>query len=143
MTWPGPPLSGDQADIIGLVDAIVGKHGAAPQDEYPAEVAKARQALADAGLWTLGAAEGAGGGGAPLPLLLAFLASVGRHWAALAWASAQAHAAIEVLGGDPAWGELTRAAERRQRGRMRRRQGLLARQPHERGRAGQRHHLAP
>jgi alkylation response protein AidB-like acyl-CoA dehydrogenase len=107
VTWPGPPLSDDQADVIGLVDAIVAKHGAAPQDEYPAEVAKARQALADAGLWTLGAAEDAGGGGAPLPLLLAFLASAGRHWAALAWASAQAHAAIEVLGGDPAWGELT------------------------------------
>jgi alkylation response protein AidB-like acyl-CoA dehydrogenase len=106
VTWPGPPLSGDQADIVGLVDAIVGKHGAAPQDEDPAEVARARQALADAGLWTLGAAEDVGGGGATLPLLLAFLASVGRHWAALAWASAQAHAALEVLGGDPAWSGL-------------------------------------
>jgi alkylation response protein AidB-like acyl-CoA dehydrogenase len=107
VTWPGPPLSSDQAEIVGLVDAIVGKHGAAPQDEDPAEVDRARHALADAGLWTLGAAEDAGGGGAPLPLLLAFLASLGRHWAALAWASAQAHAALAVLGGDPAWNELT------------------------------------
>ena len=106
MTWPGPPLSGDQAEIVALVDAIVGKHGAAPADEDPAEIAKARQALVDAGLWTLGAAEEAGGGGAPLPLVLAFLAATGRHWTALAWASAQAQAAIEVLGGDLAWGEL-------------------------------------
>lgn len=106
MTWPGAPLSQDQANIVSLVDAIVREHGAAPEDDYPAEVAKARQVLADAGLWSLGAAEEAGGGGASLPLRLAFLASVGRHWAALAWASAQAHAAIEILGGDPAWGEL-------------------------------------
>ena len=41
MTWPGPPLSGDQAEIVALVDAIVGKHGAAPADEDPAEIAKA------------------------------------------------------------------------------------------------------
>jgi alkylation response protein AidB-like acyl-CoA dehydrogenase len=108
VTWPGPPLSQDQADIVDLVDAIVREYGAAPEDDYPAEVAKARQALADAGLWNLGVAEEAGGGGASLPLRLAFLASVGRNWAALAWASAQAHAAIEVLGGNPAWNELAR-----------------------------------
>jgi alkylation response protein AidB-like acyl-CoA dehydrogenase len=106
VTWPGPPLSRDQADVVGLVDAIVGKVGNAPDDEHPVEIAKARHSLADAGLWALGAAEDAGGGGAPLPLVLAFLAAVGRHWAALAWASAQAQAAIDVLGGDPAWEEL-------------------------------------
>ena len=106
MTWLDVPLTQDQIDVIVLVNALVGKHGPAPGDERPVDVAKARRALADAGLWALGAAEEVGGGGAPLQLRLTALAALGAHWAALAWASAQAHAAVEILGGHAAWGEL-------------------------------------
>ena len=57
-----------------------------------------RQALVDAGLWTLGVADEYGGGGAPLDLRLTALCAIGQLWAATAWASAQAHAAAEILG---------------------------------------------
>jgi alkylation response protein AidB-like acyl-CoA dehydrogenase len=102
VSWLGARLSKDQSDVIALVDSLIAKRGEAPGDENPAEVTKARQALADAGLWTLGAAEKLGGGGAPLQLRLTAMAALGRHWAALAWASAQVHAAVEILGENPA-----------------------------------------
>jgi alkylation response protein AidB-like acyl-CoA dehydrogenase len=102
VSWLGAPLSQDQSDVIALVDALVAKRGDAPGDENPADVAKAREALAGAGLWTLGVSEELGGGGAPLQLRLTAMAALGRHWAALAWASAQVHAAVETLAENPA-----------------------------------------
>ncbi|KAA9163296.1 acyl-CoA dehydrogenase [Amycolatopsis acidicola] len=95
----GIPLSQDQRDVIDLVDAVVAKYGEAPGDDAPDKIGEARHALADAGLWTLGAGEERGGGGAPLVLRLTALAALGRYWPALAWSSAQAHAAAEVLDG--------------------------------------------
>jgi alkylation response protein AidB-like acyl-CoA dehydrogenase len=99
MTWFDAALSQDQADLVSLVDAVVDQHGDAPGDKDRTEVARARQALADSGLWTLGMPERHGGGGAALRLRLTALCALGRRSAAAARACAQAHAAAEVVDG--------------------------------------------
>ena len=53
--------------------------------------------LADLGIWTIGTLEAAGGGGADAGTTAVALARLGRTWPALAWAAAQAHAAVDVL----------------------------------------------
>ncbi|MGQ4598913.1 acyl-CoA dehydrogenase family protein [Nocardia sp. R6R-6] len=97
MTWSGAALSQDQADLVDLVGAVIGKHGDAPVGDDPGEAARARESLAEAGLWTLGVPESQGGGGAPLALRQTALCALGRRWTAWAWACAQAHAAAEIL----------------------------------------------
>lgn len=97
MTWLGSALSQDQADTVDLVDAVVGKHGLGSDD--PATAGRARAALAEAGLWTIGLPEEQGGGGAPLPLRLTAFAALGQRWTAWSWACAQAHAAAELIDG--------------------------------------------
>lgn len=105
MTWSGTRLDEDQRAVVGLVEDLMDGRAVEP-DDRPDGVAAARTALAEAGLWTLGVPEEHGGGGAALDLRLTALAAVGSHWAALGWASAQAHAAAELLGGHPDWADL-------------------------------------
>ncbi|RNL62815.1 acyl-CoA dehydrogenase [Nocardioides marmoriginsengisoli] len=98
MTWLGVPLSADQSDLVGMLDALAAKQDAdAPGDAYT-RVAGIRAALVEAGVWTLGVPEEIGGGGAPADLRQLALACLGRRWAGAAWGSVQAHAAAEVLG---------------------------------------------
>lgn len=108
MTWFETPLSPDQRDVVGLVDAVIGKYGPGPEDDSPGGVAELRQALVEAGLWTLGADEQSGGGGAPFDLVSAALIALGAQWTAHAWGSAQAHAAAQLLTGQDAATELLR-----------------------------------
>lgn len=105
MTWPGTRTNEDQRDLVRLVDDLMDEHAVEP-DDRPDWIAAARTALADAGLWTLGVPEEHGGGGAGLDLRLTALAAIGSHWAALGWASAQTHAAAELLEGHPAWADV-------------------------------------
>ncbi|MEU6646282.1 acyl-CoA dehydrogenase family protein [Saccharomonospora sp. NPDC046836] len=105
MTWRGPVLDDDQRDVLALLDDLLG--GREPLDDRDTEtVAGARAELADLGLWTVGVPEALGGGGATLPVHLLVLERLGRIWPALGWASAQAHAAVEVLGTDERFADL-------------------------------------
>lgn len=83
-------LTADQADVLALVDSVTSSPDGDAQ----------REALVESGLWSVGMAEALGGGGAPLDLRLAALVGLGRSWPAQAWASAQAHAALELLDHD-------------------------------------------
>ncbi|MBV6756674.1 acyl-CoA dehydrogenase family protein [Rhodococcus opacus] len=105
MNWFDVTLSEDERDVIDLVSAIVNSLGDLTDDSLDA-VNDRRRALAEAGLWTLGVPEEFGGGGGSLRLRQVMLAALGRHWPAMAWASAQAHAAAELLGGRPEWATL-------------------------------------
>ncbi|WP_033288977.1 acyl-CoA dehydrogenase [Amycolatopsis jejuensis] len=89
----------EQADLAAMIDALAA--GSQPSDERPAEVAALRTRLADQGVWTLGVPEALGGGGADDALTATAFARLGRRWAALGWASVQAHAAAELLGDHP------------------------------------------
>ncbi len=112
-SWWGPHLDEDQQGVLALVDGLVASRLRRVGDDEPDAVDDARQVLADHGLWTLGAPEAGGGGGADLGTTLVALARLGGAWPALAWASVQAHAAALVLGsaGDP-WAGLLQALHR-------------------------------
>ncbi|MPY85488.1 MAG: acyl-CoA dehydrogenase [Propionibacteriales bacterium] len=97
--WWGPPLDDDQRAVLELIDDLAGSHLSRVGDERPDDVDTARQALADHGLWTMGADETGGGGGADLATTLVALARLAGTCPALAWASVQAHAAALVLSG--------------------------------------------
>lgn len=101
--WWGPTLDTEQRLVLELADDLIDRRLARCGDESPENVDAARRVLADSGLWTLGAAESAGGGGASLITTLFVLARLAGSWPALAWASTQAHAAATVLDGRPAW----------------------------------------
>ncbi|WP_100501030.1 hypothetical protein [Geodermatophilus chilensis] len=95
--WWGPPLDEDQRAVLQLVDDLAGDRLTRVGDDRPDDVDAARVALAEHALWTLGADEAGGGGGADLPTTLVALARLAGTWPALAWASVQAHAAAMVL----------------------------------------------
>jgi alkylation response protein AidB-like acyl-CoA dehydrogenase len=97
--WWGPQIGDDQRAVLDLVDDLAASHLARGGDDRPDAVDAARRALAEHGLWTLGAAEAGGGGGADPATMLVALAQLAGYWPALAWASVQAHAAAEVLSG--------------------------------------------
>lgn len=97
--WWGPPLDDDQRAVLELIDDLVGSHLSGVGDERPDDVDAARKALAEHGLWTMGADEAGGGGGADLATTLVALARLAGTCPALAWASVQAHAAALVLSG--------------------------------------------
>jgi alkylation response protein AidB-like acyl-CoA dehydrogenase len=96
--WWGPTPDEDRQAVLDLVDDLVATHLGRVGDDRPEAVDAARQALAEHGLWTLGADEAAGGGGADLGTTLLALARLAGTWPALAWASVQAHAAALLLG---------------------------------------------
>jgi alkylation response protein AidB-like acyl-CoA dehydrogenase len=94
-----PTTTAEQADLAALVAEVTGE-GDLPDDTDPAGVERCRRRLAELGLWTLGVGAAAGGGGADPALVATALAGLGHRWAALGWASVQAHAAAEALAGD-------------------------------------------
>ncbi|KAA9162658.1 acyl-CoA dehydrogenase [Amycolatopsis acidicola] len=106
-----PPLTGEQADLAGMLDALMSDVDSALADERPADVAALRARLAGLGVWTLGVPEALGGGGADGALTAAAFARLGRGWAALAWAAVQAHAAAELLTEHPELRERIHAGE--------------------------------
>lgn len=96
MTWFGPALDADQKDLAAMLDALAADRASLPpgdSDQTTSLVAT----LAELGVWTLGAAESAGGGGADHVMTSVALERLGRHWPALGWASVQAHAAATIL----------------------------------------------
>jgi alkylation response protein AidB-like acyl-CoA dehydrogenase len=95
--------------VLDLVDDLAESRLVRTGDDDPEAVDRARKVLADHGLWTLGVAETAGGGGADLGTTLAALARIAGTWPALAWASVQAHAAAAVLAGAAPWAGLLEA----------------------------------
>ncbi|MGY1605131.1 acyl-CoA dehydrogenase family protein [Geodermatophilus sp. SYSU D00815] len=106
-SWWGPRLDEEQRAVLELVDDLAATRLTRVGDDRPEDVDAARTALAEHGLWTLGADEAAGGGGADPTTTLVALARLAGTWPALAWASLQAHAAALVLGSaGPAWAEL-------------------------------------
>lgn len=90
MSWKGPALDGDQTDLLAMLTDLT-----ADADADSDEGARAQ--LLELGLWTLGASEDTGGAGADgLTTVLAW-ERVARAWPATAWASVQAHAALDIL----------------------------------------------
>jgi alkylation response protein AidB-like acyl-CoA dehydrogenase len=104
--WWGPRSDEEQRAVLDLVDDLATDRLARTGDDDPETADRGRQVLADHGLWTLGVAEAAGGGGADLGTTLAALARIAGTWPALAWASVQAHAASAVLAGAGPWAGL-------------------------------------
>lgn len=96
-SWWGPPVDDDQRAVLDLVDDLAAGRLTRVGDDRPEDVDAARAAVAEHGLWTLGADEAGGGGGADAPTTLLALARLAGSWPALAWASVQAHAAALVL----------------------------------------------
>jgi alkylation response protein AidB-like acyl-CoA dehydrogenase len=99
MSWFGPPLDEDQTDLLAMLGAFSTDRDSHLADDEASVGALVRD-LADLGVWTVGSNEAHGGGGADHVTMCLVLERLGRHWPALGWASAQAHAALEVLGGD-------------------------------------------
>lgn len=97
--WWGPTPDDDLRAVLDLVDDLAGTRVLRVGDDRVDDVDAARRVLAEHGLWTLGADEATGGGGADLGTTLAVLARLGGTWPALAWASVQAHAAALLLTG--------------------------------------------
>lgn len=102
----GPALDDEQRALVELIDNLAASRLARCGDEYPETVAAARRVLAEHGLWTVGADETTGGGGADLTTTVIGLARLAGTWPALAWGSVQAHAAAIVLRDQPAWAGL-------------------------------------
>lgn len=103
--WTGLSADADQRAVLQLIDDLTKKRCARVGDDEPDAIDEARLSLSEHGLWTLGASESGGGGGADLTTTLLALARLGGTWPAMAWASVQAHAAALVLDGLPAWAE--------------------------------------
>ncbi|MFF6980180.1 acyl-CoA dehydrogenase family protein [Streptomyces sp. NPDC008343] len=96
MTGHAPALSTEQADLAAMLGAVVAGTKEHPHDEQPSQVAALRRQLAELGVWTLGASTDGSQAGDDLAALA--FACIARSWPALAWASVQAHAAVDVLG---------------------------------------------
>lgn len=103
--WWGPALDEEQRGLQEMLDAVIAAHGAVLDDD-PVAVANLVTKLAGLGVWTLGTAESAGGGGAGRALTTVALERLGRAWPALGWAAVQAHAAVDVLGSDDRFADL-------------------------------------
>ncbi|TQL68696.1 alkylation response protein AidB-like acyl-CoA dehydrogenase [Nocardioides albertanoniae] len=83
-----------------MLDTLAADRESEISDDDPAEVARLRQQLAELGVWTMGVREEHGGGGADVATLGVAWERLGRHWPSLGWASAQAHAALDLIGGE-------------------------------------------
>ncbi|PBI91935.1 Acyl-CoA dehydrogenase [Rhodococcus erythropolis] len=97
--WWGPVLDEGQRDLQSMLDAFTEVHASGIDDD-PDVVGCLVAELASLGVWTLGTAERFGGGGADKPMTSVVFERLGRSWPSLGWASVQAHAAVDVLGGD-------------------------------------------
>jgi alkylation response protein AidB-like acyl-CoA dehydrogenase len=98
MTWMGPPLDEDQVDVVGMLDSLAEDRGTELADD-PSSVGALVASLAELGIWTVGAPESGGGGGADTVTTALVFERLGRHWPSLGWASVQAHAAMVLLDG--------------------------------------------
>ena len=108
MTWRGPGQTSDQQDLAAMLDGFArGRTGILTDDA--GAVSTLVEALAELGVWTLGTSALSGGGGADRATTAVALERLGRFWPALGWASAQAHAAVDVLSGTDGFGELVAA----------------------------------
>lgn len=91
----------DQLEIVHLVGDVAPtlpeSTGAEESTGVSESRDRARAALVESGLWTIGVDDAVGGGGASLDLRQVALAALGGHDAAMAWAIVQVDAAAEVL----------------------------------------------
>ena len=93
MTWKGPQLDGDQADLLAMLDDLADNSA---QFESLSEV---RTQLVELGLWALGASEDSGGAGADGVTTALVWQQTARTWPAAVWASVQTHVALDLLEG--------------------------------------------
>jgi len=100
VTWHGPTLDDDQRDLIRMLDALAADRGPLLGDDTT-QVADLVGELAGLGLWTVGAGEANGGGGADRLTAGLVHERLGRTWPALAWAAVQAQVAADLLGEHP------------------------------------------
>lgn len=100
MSWRGPELLSEQQDVLNLVSALGEDHAPVVEDDVD-QVRALRRELVALGLWTAGASESVGGGGADHRTTAVVLERLGRHWPAIGLASAHAHAALDLL---DSWG---------------------------------------
>lgn len=96
MSWLGPSPDQDQRDLVAMLDELAADRDLVLTDD-PAVVGGLIGELAELGVWTVGAGEEHGGGGADHLTTGLVLERLGRSWPALGWACAQAHAAVDVL----------------------------------------------
>jgi alkylation response protein AidB-like acyl-CoA dehydrogenase len=106
--WWGPALDDDGRSLRDVLDEFIDAHEPTLTDDVTAVTALVRE-LAGLGIWTLGTAETAGGGGADRTLTTVAFERLGRAWPALGWAAVQAHTAIDVLAGDDRFAVLVTA----------------------------------
>lgn len=106
MIWRDVSLTEDQSDVRDMV--LEWRESLEPinTDEDVDAVEAARHGMVELGVWSIGMSESVGGGGADLDLQLVALAAVAGHSAALAWAAAQAHAAVDLLASESDMKEL-------------------------------------
>ncbi|MGW4591986.1 acyl-CoA dehydrogenase family protein [Amycolatopsis thermoflava] len=105
MSGNRPHLDEDQRALAAMLDDFIADHQVVLDDDADT-VAQLIGQLAKLGVWTLGAAESTGGGGADLATTVVALERIGRSWPALGWAAVQAHAAVDVLSGFESFGDL-------------------------------------
>jgi hypothetical protein len=96
VTGHAPALNTEQADLAAMLGAVVAGTEKRLCDEQPDNVAAVRRQLAELGVWTLGASPDDYPAADELAALA--FACLARSWPALAWASVQAHTAVDVLG---------------------------------------------
>ncbi|WP_051165807.1 acyl-CoA dehydrogenase family protein [Amycolatopsis orientalis] len=101
MTWRGPELDAEQRALAEMLDALAARRSTALSDETADAVPALVRELAGLGIWTIGTAESAGGGGADQVTAALAWERLGRYWPALGWASVQTHAAVDLLSSDP------------------------------------------
>ncbi|MEE3853050.1 acyl-CoA dehydrogenase family protein [Gordonia sp. LSe1-13] len=97
--WWGPDLDDEQGAVRDMLDDFTAGHSLTLDDDRHL-VGELVTELAELGVWTVGTAEAAGGGGAERVTTALVFERLGRAWPALGWASVQAHAAVDVLSGD-------------------------------------------
>lgn len=105
MSWRGPALAEDQRDLAAMLEAFATDRDVVLDDDVET-VSGLVTELADLGVWTLGTAEDAGGGGADRATAVVAFEQLGRTWPALGWAAVQAHAAVDLIAGDPRCADL-------------------------------------
>ncbi|MFF5110325.1 acyl-CoA dehydrogenase family protein [Streptosporangium sp. NPDC000509] len=104
----GPALDEEQRDLVAMLDAFVADHDVVLSDDADVVGGLATE-LAELGVWTIGTDERHGGGGAGRLTTAVAMERLGRAWPALGWAATQAHAAVDVLGGDDRFAEVVAA----------------------------------
>ncbi|MEU8205290.1 acyl-CoA dehydrogenase family protein [Streptosporangium sp. NPDC049046] len=104
----GPALDEEQRDLVAMLDAFVADHDVVLSDDADVVGGLATE-LAELGVWTIGTDERYGGGGAGRLTTAVAMERLGRAWPALGWAATQAHAAVDVLGGDDRFADVVAA----------------------------------